>query len=35
MLAGKNFLDQPIKNDKITYEKLLLVKEIITQLDVY
>ena len=35
MTDGKNFFDQPVKNDKITYkilEKLLLVKEMITQL---
>ena len=38
MIDGKNFFDQPIKNDKITNEnigKLLLVKEMITQLVVY
>ena len=35
MIDGKNFFDQPVKNSKITYEnieKLLLVKEMITQL---
>ena len=37
VIDGKNFSDQPIKNDKITYEKSeksLLVKEMITQLAV-
>ena len=35
MIDGKKFFDQPVKNSKITYEnieKLLLVKEMITQL---
>ena len=35
MIDGKIFFDQPVKNSKITYEnieKLLLVKEMITQL---
>ena len=35
MIDGKNFFDQAVKNSKITYEnieKLLLVKEMITQL---
>ena len=35
MINGENVFDQPIKNNKVTYEyirKLLLVKEIITQL---
>ena len=35
MIDGKFFFDQPVKNSKITYEnieKLLLVKEMITQL---
>ena len=34
MIDGKNFFDQPVKNDKVTYEnieKLLLVKEITIQ----
>ena len=35
MIDGKNFFDQPINNDKITYEKLLLVNEMITLLVVY
>ena len=35
MIDGKNIFDEPIKNDKITSEKLLLVKEMITQLVVY
>ena len=40
MIDGKNFFDQPIKNDKTTsekttLEKLLQVKEMITQLVVY
>ena len=40
MIDGKNFFDESIKNDKITYdkitsEKLLLVKEMIPQLVVY
>ena len=36
MIDGKNFFNQPIKNNKITYdyEKLLLVKEMIIQLAV-
>ena len=35
MIDGKNLFDQPVKNDKLTYEnirKLLLVKEMIIQL---
>ena len=35
MIDGKNFFDQPVKNDKVTHEnirKFLLVKEMITQL---
>ena len=35
MITGENFFDQPIKNNKVTYEKLeklLQVKEMITQL---
>ena len=38
MINGKTFSDRPIKNDKTTYEtleKLLLVKEMITQLVAY
>ena len=41
MIDGKNFFDQIIKNEKITYENIkkkknmLLVKEMITQLVVY
>ena len=38
MIDGKNFSDQSIKNNKITYEtleKLLLVKETIIQQVVY
>ena len=38
MIIGKNVFDQPIKNDKITYEileKLILAKEMIMQLVVY
>ena len=38
MINGKNFFDQPIKNNKVTYEnirKLLQVKEMTTQLAVY
>ena len=38
MINGKNVFDQPIKNDKITYEileKLILAKEMIMQLVVY
>ena len=34
MIHGKTFFDQPVKNDKVTYEnirKLLLVKEMIIQ----
>ena len=37
MIDGKNFFDQPMKNDKIKNEnirKLLQVKEMITQLAV-
>ena len=33
MIDGKNFFDQPVKNDKVNMkilEKLLLVKEMIT-----
>ena len=35
MIDGKNFFDQPVKNDKVTYENirnLLLLKEMIIQL---
>ena len=35
MIDGKNFFDQPLKNDKVTYEnirKLLLVEEVTIQL---
>ena len=35
MIDGKNFFDQPVKNDKVTYEnieKILLVKEMTIQL---
>ena len=35
MIDGKNFFDQPVKNDKVTHEnirKFLLVKEMIAQL---
>ena len=38
MIDGKTFSDYPIKNDKTTYEtleKLLLIKEMITQLVAY
>ena len=37
MIRGENFFDQPIKNNKVTYEKLeklLQVNEMITQLAV-
>ena len=34
-IDGRNFIDQPIKNDMITLERLQLVKVMITQLDVY
>ena len=32
MINGENFFDQPIKNNKVTLEKLLQVKEMTTQL---
>ena len=32
MIDGKNFFDQPIKSNIKTYDKLLLVKEMITRL---
>ena len=35
MIDGKNFFDQPVKNNKVTYEileTLLLVKEMVKQL---
>ena len=32
MINGENYFDQPIKNYKVTLEKLLLIKEMITQL---
>ena len=35
MIDGKNFFDQTVKNDKVTYEilgKVLLVKEMTIQL---
>ena len=32
MINGEHFFDQPSKDDKVTYEKLLQVKEMITQL---
>ena len=35
MIDGRHFFDLPAKNDKITSEKLLLVKEMIAQLVVY
>ena len=38
MIDGKNSFDQPIRNNKIKYkniQKLLLVKEMITQIVVY
>ena len=38
MIDGKNFFDQPVKNDQRTYDnikKLQQAKEIITQLAVY
>ena len=35
MIDGKNFFDQLVNNDKITYEKLLLVNEMIILLVVY
>ena len=38
LINGVNFFDQPIKNNKVTYEnirKLLQVKEMTTQLAVY
>ena len=31
MINGESFFDQPIKNNKVTSENLLLVKEMITQ----
>ena len=31
MINGEKFFDQPIENNKVTLEKLLLVKEMITQ----
>ena len=34
MIDGENFFDQPVKNDKVTYEKLLLVKEMTIRLAV-
>ena len=35
MIDGKNFLDQPVKNDMRPFEKMQQVKEIITLLVVY
>ena len=39
MINGQNFLDEPVKDDLITYQKkfkrLQLVKEIITEAVVY
>ena len=38
VIDGRNFFDQPRKNGQITmitFEKLQLIKEMITQLDVY
>ena len=40
MIDGKNFFDQPVKNDKVSnirkiLEKLLLVKEMTIQLVAY
>ena len=37
MIDGRNFFDQSIENDLITYniERLKLIKEMITQLVVY
>ena len=35
IIDGKKFFDQPIENGKITSEKLLPVKEMITQLVVH
>ena len=38
VIDGQSLFDQPIKNDEkhmITFEKLQLVKEMITELDVY
>ena len=35
MIDGKSFFDQPVKNNKVTYEileTLLLVKEMVKQL---
>ena len=35
MINGENFFDQPVKDNKVTYEnirRLLLVKEMIIQL---
>ena len=32
MINGENVFDQPTKNNKVTYEKLLLVKEMTIQL---
>ena len=35
MIDGKNFFDQPVKNNKVAYEileTLLLVKEMVKQL---
>ena len=35
MIGGRNFFDQPVKNNLATYEKLQLVKKMITLLVVY
>ena len=35
MINGENFFHQPIKNNKVTLEKLPQVKEMTTQLAVY
>ena len=35
IIDGRNFFDQPIKNDMIILERLQLVKVMIIQLEVY
>ena len=35
MIDGQNFFDQPVENNLRTFEKLQLVKEMITLLVVY
>ena len=34
MINGENFFDQPINNNKVTYENIRKIKELITQLAV-